>query len=89
MQILSGLFGVANFVCFIMVVVKLFKQEGTGKGILGVICGIYTFIWGWINSGKLNIRNIMLAWTVLIVLSAIVGGLSAQQQVAAMQAAQQ
>ena len=86
MQILSGLFGLANFVCFIMVVVKLFKQEGTMKGILGVICGIYTFIWGWINASKLNIRNIMLAWTVLIVLSVIVGSISAQQQMAALQA---
>ncbi len=87
MQILLGLTGLGNLACLIMVVIKLFKQEGTMKGILGVICGLYTFIWGWINSSKLNIRNIMLIWTVLIVASIVVGNLSAQQQIAAMQTA--
>ncbi len=87
MQILSGLFGLGSLVCFVMVIVKLFKQEGTMKGILGIVCALYTFVWGWMNSGKLNIRNVMLAWTVLVVLGGIVGGIGAQQQVAAMQAA--
>ena len=87
MQILSALFGIGSLVCFIMVLIKLFKQEGTMKGILGLICAIYTFVWGWINASKLNIRNVMLAWTVLVILGIIVGSISAQQQMAAMQAA--
>lgn len=89
MQILSALFGIGSLVCFIMVLIKLFKQEGTMKGILGLICAIYTFVWGWINASKLNIRNVMLAWTVLVILGIIVGSISAQQQMAAMQSALQ
>lgn len=31
----------------IVVLVKLFQTEGLLKGILGLICMLYTFIWGW------------------------------------------
>ncbi|UCF94249.1 MAG: hypothetical protein JSW39_08845 [Desulfobacterales bacterium] len=38
-------------VLFIVVLVKQFRRDGALKGILGIIsCGIYTFIWGWINT---------------------------------------
>jgi hypothetical protein len=30
------------------------------KGILGVFCGLYAFIWGWMNAGRLGLKNIML-----------------------------
>jgi hypothetical protein len=36
-----------------------------------LICGLYTFIWGWINAIRLNIKNIMLIWTLLIIVSII------------------
>jgi uncharacterized protein YacL len=54
-----------------MVLIKLFQENGILHGILGLICGLYTFIWGWINSSRLNIRNIMLIWTLLIVVSIV------------------
>lgn len=63
----------ANLVCFIMVLIKLFKAKGALHGILGLICGLYTFIWGWINAGPQNIKNIMLIWTACFVLSMPVG----------------
>ena len=70
MEMLLGLLlmvaGIAQFVCFIIVVIKLFQNEGPLYGILGIICGIYTLVWGWMNADKLNIRKIVLAWTVLI-----------------------
>ena len=47
MQILSLLLSLVTFVLFILVLIKLFQKEGTLKGILGLICAIYTFIWGW------------------------------------------
>jgi len=76
LTILTGLLGLANLVLFIMVLVKLFQNEGVGKGILGIICSIYTFIWGWMKHKELGITKIMTAWTILIVvnlaLSAIV-----------------
>ena len=55
-------------ICLIIVLIKQFQNAGVVHGIIGIItCGIWTFIWGWMNSGKLNIRNIMLIWTVLYI----------------------
>lgn len=85
MQIVGLIISVAMLIPFIMVVVKLFKAEGTGKGILGLICGLYTFIWGWQNSGKLNIKNVMMIWTVLIVASIAVNAIGGASAAAAIQ----
>lgn len=69
--ILTMLVGLGSLVCFIIVLVKLFQNEGALKGILGLICGIYTFIWGWMNAGRLGIKNWMMLWTALIILQMI------------------
>jgi hypothetical protein len=79
--ILGGIAGLGSLICFIIVLIKQFQDGGILHGIIGLItCGIWTFIWGWINSGKLNIRNIMLIWTLLwivaIVLNTMSGALS-------------
>ncbi len=71
MQILVILVGLVNLVLFILVLIKLFQKEGALKGILGLICALYTFIWGWIKAKELQITNIMMAWSVCIVLSII------------------
>jgi hypothetical protein len=63
--------GLANLVLFIIVLVKLFQEKGVGHGILGIICSLYTFIWGWTKHKELQITNIMAAWSVLIVVSII------------------
>ena len=73
MQIIGMLIGLASFVCFILVLIKQFQNAGPVHGIIGIItCGIWTFIWGWMNATKLNIKNIMLAWTLLIIVSIII-----------------
>ena len=60
--------GLASFVCFIIVLIKQFQNGGALHGIIGIItCTIWTFIWGWMNAGKLNIKNIMLIWTLLFI----------------------
>jgi hypothetical protein len=74
MQILAQLVGLGSLVCFVIVVIKLFQQKGALHGILGILCGLYTFIWGWQNTGSLNIKNIMIIWTVLIVVSIALNG---------------
>ncbi len=61
----------AAVVVQILVVVKMFQNAGALHGILGLICGIYAYIWGWMNSTKLGIRNLMIIWTALIILYAI------------------
>ena len=79
--ILGMLAGLASFICFIIVLIKQFQNAGVVHGIIGIVtCGIWTFIWGWMNAGKLNLRNIMMIWTVLwlvaIVLNVAGGGFS-------------
>ena len=62
--------GLGSFICFIIVLIKQFQNGGLVHGIIGIItCGIWTFIWGWMNAGRLNMRNLMLAWTVLWILA--------------------
>ncbi|HJZ69445.1 MAG TPA: hypothetical protein VKF81_15080 [Blastocatellia bacterium] len=72
MQILQLLISLACLVCFIVVLIKQFQVGGVVHGIIGIItCSLWTFIWGWINSGKAGVRNIMLIWTVLIIVAII------------------
>jgi hypothetical protein len=73
MQIIGMLVGLASFVCFIMILIKQFQNAGAVHGIIGIItCGIWTFIWGWMNANNLNIKNIMMIWTLLIVVGIII-----------------
>jgi hypothetical protein len=71
--ILNILVTIGSIICFIIVLVKLFQTEGVVQGILGLICSLWTFIWGWMNAGKLGIKNLMLIWTVLILLGIVLG----------------
>ena len=61
------------FVAGIVVLVRLFQREGFLKGILGLICMLYTYIWGWmkINDEELKLRTWMYVWTAAIVLGII------------------
>jgi hypothetical protein len=75
-MILSVVGGIGSLICWILVLIKMFPAEGALKGILAIICSLYAFIWGWIYSGKFNLRNVMIIWTVCIVLAIIGSGLS-------------
>ena len=55
-----------------MVLIKMFQNEGALKGIIGLICSLYAFIWGWMNASRFGLKNIMLIWTVLIVVYFVV-----------------
>ncbi|MDQ3819283.1 MAG: hypothetical protein M3247_05570 [Thermoproteota archaeon] len=60
-----------TFTCLIIVLIKLFQNEGAGLGMLGFFCGFYTYVWGWQNSRRLNIRGVMWIWTVLFILGCL------------------
>jgi hypothetical protein len=80
--ILAMLVALGCLVCFIIVLIKLFQNEGALKGILGLICSLYTFIWGWMNATKLGIKNIMMIWSLLIIVAIVLnflGGFAAYQ----------
>lgn len=76
MGALLGLVGVAlwivNIVCWIMVLIKMFQSEGPLHGIIGIICGIYALIWGWMNADQHNLRKIVQIWTACIVGSILI-----------------
>ncbi|HEX6862574.1 MAG TPA: hypothetical protein VF414_07160, partial [Thermoanaerobaculia bacterium] len=65
-----------SLVCWIMVLIKMFPAEGVLKGVLAILCGLYAFIWGWMNAGRFGLKNIMLIWTVAIIISVIANMMS-------------
>jgi len=73
MLILAMCLSLVALIVFILVLIKQFQNGGAVQGIIGIVtCGIWTFIWGWMNANKLNIRNLMLIWTAIIVLNLII-----------------
>lgn len=74
-----GLGGVIAFVAGIVVLIKLFQKEGLLKGVLGLICMLYTFIWGLQNmkNEELKLKNPMYIWIGGIVLGIIINFLAA------------
>jgi tetratricopeptide (TPR) repeat protein len=72
---LFGLLAIVGLVMFIVVIIKLFKTEGALKGVLGIICVIYPFIWGWVKHKKLKITRVMVLWTLCIVIPPVIGSM--------------
>ncbi|MDA1229337.1 MAG: hypothetical protein O2856_01060 [Planctomycetota bacterium] len=66
--------GIGSLACWIMVIIAAFKNEQSPlMGILCIVlCGLGAFIIGWIKHGEWKIKNIMLAWTGLIVFGVII-----------------
>ncbi len=67
LMVLTGLAAIGSFVLYIIVLIKLFQNEGVGKGILGLLCSLYTFVWGWIKHKELGLTKLMWIWTILFV----------------------
>lgn len=66
--ILYLLMCIAHLICFVVVVIKQFKDAGPVHGIIGIVtCSLWTLIWGWMNAKRLDISKIMLAWSVILV----------------------
>jgi hypothetical protein len=60
-----------GLILYVIVLIKIFRYGGIAKGILGIICSIYTFIWGWLNAKQYELTPLMLLWSFLIILSLI------------------
>jgi len=84
MLALVGLAALINLALFISVLIKLFQNEGVGLGILGLICSLYTFIWGWMKHKELGLTKVMVAWSAIIVIQMVLGGLLQQMAQAQM-----
>ena len=67
---LSIVASLVSLVCWIITLVKIFKSEnGVLHGIIGIICGLWAFIWGWMKAGEMDNQKIMLIWTIAIIAS--------------------
>lgn len=74
--------GLITVVCFLLVLFQLWRTEGVSKGLLGLICSPYAFVWGWQNAKKLDVaarasgnseiyQLVMKVWTGALVLQAL------------------
>lgn len=74
MDFLSWLGSIIAWVAGIAVLIKLFQKEGVLKGILGLICMLYTFIWGWMQlKTDEALKKWMYIWSGAIVVGIILG----------------
>ena len=63
--------GLGSLACWVMVLIKMFQNDKPLIGIIGIVCGIWAYIWGWMKSGTLGLKKVMLAWTLCIGLSIV------------------
>ena len=70
---------IGMIICQIFVAIKIFQADGALKGIIALLCGLFGLIWGWMNADRLGVKQIVLIWTVLIIIYCILaamGGVS-------------
>lgn len=76
MMILMVAAMVVSLICWIMILVKIFK-ENIGLGILGIICSLFAFIYGWVRVQEYQAKNIMLIWTIAWIVTIVAQALGA------------
>lgn len=63
-------------ICWIIVVIKIFQNDGALKGILGLLCFLFALIWGWMHGDRLGVKKIVMIWTLLLILYVVFAMLS-------------
>ncbi|NQT93847.1 MAG: hypothetical protein HQ559_13895 [Lentisphaerae bacterium] len=76
LQALMVIVGIISVVCWIMVLIKIFK-DNVGLGILGVVCGLFAFIYGWVKVKEYAVKKIMIVWSIVFVVSLVLNALGA------------
>lgn len=71
MQTIGMIASLGSLIFWIMTLIHMFKKAGALQGILGIICGLWAFIWGWLNVGETNQKGVMMAWTVCILIGVV------------------
>ena len=68
--LVAALTGLAVLVCFILVLVEMFKRQATGIAIACIVlffCSgvgqLIAFVYGWIKAREWNLQKIMMVWT--------------------------
>lgn len=71
MTILYFLSGFVSLACWIITLIQMFQREKPLLGILGILCALWAFIWGWMNFEKTGQKKLMLIWSGCICLGII------------------
>lgn len=81
-MLLAVVTGIGSTVCFILVLVEMFKRQQTGIAITCIVLffctGVGTliaFVFGWMKSKEWNLQKIMLAWTACLAISLVSAGI--------------
>jgi hypothetical protein len=81
---LQGVAAIVSLICFILAILKMFQGGSSGLAILCIVlafCGgigiLIAFVVGWMRSSEWNFRNVMIIWTIALVIGLIGGGLGA------------
>lgn len=69
--ILLAVGAIGSIICWIMVLIKMFQNEKTLIGILGILCSLWAFIWGWMKSSSLGLKKTMMIWSACIGLTVV------------------
>jgi hypothetical protein len=83
-MLLLAVGGIGSLVCWIMVLIKMFQNEKPLIGVLGILCSLWAFIWGWMKATSLGLKKIMMLWTLCLVITIIgniINGASIAQQI--------
>ncbi len=67
MLYLSYAISAGSLVCWIMTLISMFNREKIILGILGILCPLWAFIWGWMKVKETQQKTLMMAWTALII----------------------
>jgi hypothetical protein len=91
-NIIGGIGFLIAVICHIIVIVKMFQNGKSGLAILAIVLSLccipgvlFTLIYGWVKSTEWNIKNLMLVYTIGVVLD-IAGSAMAPPDVAAIRA---
>jgi len=58
--------------CLVYVLIKMYGEKGIMHALLGFFCcQLYPFIWGWIHASQLEIKDIMIFWSFIVLLSIV------------------
>ncbi len=60
--------GLGSLACWIITLVRIFQSDnGIVHGIIGIICSLWAFIYGWMKADEMGNRQVMIIWTILII----------------------
>ncbi len=76
--------GIASFVFFVMVVMKMFQNDQANLGIIcivltlvtGLVGLIVTFVLGWTKATEWDLKKVMTSWTIALVLLFVFFGIA-------------